>query len=465
MATHRAVVLGASIAGMLAARVLADFYDEVTVVDRDALPDTIQPRRGVPQGRHIHGLLSAGSETLQTFFPGILDEMVAAGAVAFDFTDPAAAWVHYSGHDVRCTEPTASVASYSSTRPFLEAHIRRRLRALPSVTVRDEHDVVDLLSDNAHRVTGVRVCDRRAEAELSIDADLVVDAMGRGARTPAVLEQLGYGRPAEEETTVRLAYVSQLLRIPAGALTECLVLSGPTPTEAAGMAMARVEGGRWILTVGGMAGEEPPTDGRALLRYAADLVPAHVAAVLDTAVLLGETTTFRYPASRRRHYDRMRRFPSGLLVIGDAMCSFNPIYGQGMTVAALEAIALRDCLRDGDLRLSERFFRSAAKVVDVAWQMANGSDLAHAGIVGRRTAMTRLSGRYTQQLLKTAAVNGTVAEQLLRVLNMVDPPSKLMAPQIALRTARIALRRPNARPQSGLAAGGSPPKSSSSPLL
>ena len=465
MATDHAVVLGASIAGMLTARVLTEFYDEVTVIDRDPLPSEATPRRGVPQGRHIHGLLSAGSETLQTLFPGILDEMVAAGAVAFDFTDPAAAWVHYSGHDVRCTDPTVPVPSYSSTRPFLEAHIRRRLRALPMVTVRDAHDVVDLLSDNTTRITGVRICDRGSGAEVALQADLVVDAMGRAARTPALLEQLGYRRPAEEETTVRLAYVSQLLRIPDGTLTESLVLSGPTPQESSGLAMARVEGGRWILTVAGMAGEEPPTDGAALLRYAADLVPTHVAAALDTAELLGETTTYRYPASRRRHYDRMRRFPSGLLVVGDAMCSFNPIYGQGMTVAALTALSLRDCLRHGENRLGERFFRSSAKVVDVAWQMANGSDLAHPQIVGRRTAMTRLSGRYTQQLLKTAATDGTVAEQLLRVLNMVDPPSKLMAPPIALRTARGALRRPKERAQSGLAAGGSPPKSSSSPLL
>ena len=161
----------------------------------------------------------------------------------------------------------------------------------------------------------------------------------------------------------------------------------------------------------------------------------------------------------------MRRFPSGLLVIGDAMCSFNPIYGQGMTVAALEALALRDCLRHGRDRLSERFFRAAAKIVDVAWQMANGSDLAHPQIEGRRTAMTRLSGAYTQHLLKAASTDSAVAEQLLRVLNMIDPPSKLMKPSIALQTARVALGRPSARPQSGLAAGGSPPKSSSSPLL
>lgn len=441
-ARGRAVVLGASIAGMLAARVLADFYESVTVVERDVLPDGPQQRRGVPQGRHIHGLLSSGSDALDILFPGLLNEIVADGAVTFNFADPSLAWVRFGGHDLyRGGRAMTSINSYSCTRPFLEAHIRGRLRSCANVSILDGRDVVELIAAAPDRVTGILIADRRGGKETTLNADLVVDAMGRGARTPAFLEKLGYGRPVEEGTVVHLAYSSQLLRIPPGALGEKLVLVGPTPQRPTAVALAEVEDDAWMLTVSGMAGVEPPTETAALLAFAEQIGPPPLVSALQASKPISEITRYRYPVSQRRRYERMRRFPSGLLLFGDAMCSFNPIYAQGMSVAALEALTLRECLQGGDHQLTRRFFQSSAKPIGTAWQMANGADLAQPQVEGRRSLATRASAKYTDGLLAATTSHLAVTEQFLRVMHLIDPPSRLLRPSVMMRVALAPRRR------------------------
>lgn len=434
-----AVVLGGSMAGMLAARVLSDFYRTVTVVERDALPiGGSGPRRGVPQGRHAHALTAGGARIVGELFPGLLDELVAGGAPVLTGGSFAGVDLTIAGHRLVRSGVVRdpSFATYSPSRPFLECHVRRRLREVANVTLLDAHDVVELTSrGGADRVDGVGLVPRDGGAGVTLTADVVVDATGRGSRTPAFLEQLGFSRPVEEEVVMRMAYSSQQLRMRPGALAEHLVNVFPVPGRPRLAALAVNEDDTWMLTVGGILGAEPPADFAGMLEFIEDFMPAYAMAALRMADPMSDVARYRVPSNRWRRYDKLRRMPAGLLVIGDAVCSFDPIYGQGMSVAAMEAIALRDCLNCGDQKLPQRFSTAAAKVVRVAWQMAAGSDLAFPGVEGKRTPMIRLTNWYTDKLLAAAETDPYVAEKFIRAAGFIDPPTVLIHPSVLRRIA------------------------------
>ena len=441
---QHAVVLGASMGGMLAARVLADFYQTVTVVERDVLPDDPTNRRGVPQGRHVHALLRRGGQIIDELFPGILNELVAAGAPVLDDGDFSKIWMSVGGHQlirVGTARDRQAMTMYVPSRPFLECHVRRRLRAVPNVTILSGLDAAEMTSSaDRNRVTGVRVVNRDSGAEQELTADLVIDAMGRGAHTPNLLESLGYGRPIEDQIVMRTCYVSQPLRIPPG-IVEQLVAVGAAPGRPTGMFLLGYENDTWIFTVFGMVGHEPPGDLAGMLSFAQEYTPAHVLAAVRAAEPLGEVIRHRMPSSQWRRYDKMRRFPEGLLVCGDAICSFDPIYGQGMTVSALDAVALRDCLVRSRHDLARRYFRAAAKSIGVAWRMGAGSDLAFPEVQGRRSLSTRMTNRLADWVLTACESDAVVVEKFFRVNNLIDPPVRLMHPSFISRVAAVNLRR------------------------
>jgi 2-polyprenyl-6-methoxyphenol hydroxylase-like FAD-dependent oxidoreductase len=447
-----AVVLGASMGGLLAARVLSDFYRTVTVVERDVLPKGDANRRGVPQGRHIHALWPRGSQILDELFPGFLAELVTDGCTVFDDGDLSKLCASFGGHQfvrsgtLRHRQPRD--AAYYPSRPFLEGHLRQRVRAIPNVTLMDGYDVADVISNaDRSRVTGALVRAHEDDEKRALTADLVVDVTGRGSRTPAFLERLGYDRPVEDEVVIRLAYASQLVRIPAGMHQEILVIIGPVPGRPTAMALSAYENSSWMLTAVGMAGREPPADQAGMLRFIEDFTPPHVMAALRCAEPLGEVARYRTPSSRWRRYDKMRRFPAGLLVFGDAICSFNPIYGQGMTVAALQALALDRCLRRGANALAARYFRAAAKPIGVAWQLAVGGDLSLPEVQGPRPLLMRLTNRYVDRIQAAAETDTLVAERFLRVAGFTEPPASLMHPSVMLRVAAINWQQRRARRQ------------------
>jgi 2-polyprenyl-6-methoxyphenol hydroxylase-like FAD-dependent oxidoreductase len=443
---ERAVVLGASIGGMLAARVLADFFGTVTVVDRDVLPDDPCTRRGVPQSRHVHALLPRGAHIIEELFPGILDQLVANGAPIWDDGELSKLHASFGGHDItrsgKLPVKRDAVALYMPSRPFLECHVRRRLRALQNVTILTGHDVAELTSTaNQNRVTGVRIINRDGGLELELVADVVVDARGRGAHTPALLESLGYGRPVEDHITMRTTYVSQLLRIPPGTLKEMFVNISPAPGRPTGMFLTGYENDTWMFTVFGMVGHEPPRALDGMLSFAQAYAPAHLLAAVRTGEPIGEVAQHRMPSSQWRRYDKMRRFPDGLLVCGDAICSFNPIYGQGMTVSALDAIVLRGCLRRGGTDLPRRYFRASAKPIGVAWKMAAASDLAFPEVEGKRSRSMRVTSRFVDWALSACESDAGVAEQFFRVNSLLDHPLRLLYPTFIYRVAAVNLRR------------------------
>ena len=440
---EHAVVLGASMGGLLAARVLSDFYETVTVVERDVLPETAANRRGVPQGRHVHLLLGRGSQVLDELFPGILDELVAAGSPVLGGDDDLSKlYLSNGGHLFPRSGRFNDIQLFLPSRPLLESHVRRRLRAVANVAVLEGHDVVELTSTTPRdRVTGALVRARPDGSEHVLGADLVVDAMGRGARTPAFLEGLGYGRPLEDHVGVRLVYSSQLLRLPPGMLNEKLVIVGPVPGRPTGMGLFGNENNTWMFSVFGMVGREPPDELAEMLSFVEEFAPAHVLAAIRAGEPLAEVARHRMPSSQWRRYDKMRRFPAGLLVFGDAICSFNPIYGQGMTVAALEALALQRCLRRGEDGLARRYFHATAKAVGVAWQLAAGADLSLPEVEGPRPLSVRIANKYVDRVLAAAESDIVVAEQFAKVVGLIDPPTSLFHPAVIARVATINRRR------------------------
>jgi 2-polyprenyl-6-methoxyphenol hydroxylase-like FAD-dependent oxidoreductase len=431
-----AVVLGASIGGLAAARVLADAYGHVTVVDRDLLPAPGVQRRGVPQGRHAHGLLARGREVLEELFPGLTDELVARGALHGDVQ------LHgrWYNEGVRLRQAPSGLDSLGVSRPLLEGQIRRRLAAFPNVSIVDGCDVAGLVATpDGRRVTGIRTLRRGAGGpEHVLEADLVMDATGRGSRSPAWLAALGYEPPEQETVRPRIAYASAVYRRrPAEHLNgDRVVIMAATHATRRGAAMLAMEDDRWIVTLFGYMGERPPTEPRQFVDWATTLAAPDVHQVISSAELLQAPVPAHFPASVRLRYERLDRFPEGYVVTGDAVCSFNPVYGQGMTVSALEALALRDDLRDGAEQLWRRFFRSAAKLIDIPWGIAVGADLRFPEVEGPRTPKVRMINAYLARLHVAAGSDPVLGRAFLRVVNLIDPPEHLMSPELAFRVLR-----------------------------
>ena len=443
----RAVVLGASMAGLVAARVLADAYAQVVVVDRDELPETAMHRRGVPHGRHAHALLARGQQALEELFPGLTTELVAQGVPAGDLLANGRWYV--SGHRLR--QENIGLVSLCVSRPLLEDYVRARVRALPNVAFLDSRDILGLTATpDGRRVTGARVSRADGSAEEVLGADLVVDATGRGSRTPIWLEALGYARPETEQVRVGLGYATRTYRLPPDALDgDLAVLDATTPDHPRGGALLRMEGDRWMVTLAGMLGDHPPIDPDGFLDFARSLRFPDIYQAVRDAEPLDDPVGFRFPASVRHRYERLDRFPDGLLVVGDAVCSFNPIYGQGMSVAALEALTLRRQLQRGAVPQPRRFFGDLARMVDVPWDIAVGGDLAVPGVQGRRTLKIRLVNAYIARLHAAAAHDASLASTFVRVAGLVAPPQTLLRPKVALRVLRAGLHPPKGTVVSG----------------
>lgn len=430
----RAVVLGASVAGLFAAKVLAETYREVVLVERDRLTDGTAPRRGVPQGRHLHGLLARGQQAIEELFPGFTTDLTAVGMRSGDL-GTAIRW-YFDGRRLAPAETGLLVVG--GWRPGIEALIRQKVLTVPGVRLVDGADVVaPIATADGTRVTGVRIHHRDTNRPEVLDGDLVVDATGRGSRTPTWLAELGYPAVPEERVKIGLTYTSARVRLQDDPFHHHISINPvATPAHPRGAFLATLGEDRGLLSLTGVLGDEPPTDREGFLAYAASLPVPDVIDAVREAELLDDPASFRFPASVRRRYERLPRVPDGLLVVGDALCTFNPVYGQGMTVAALEALLLRQHLAATTTPAPRTFFADAARLLDAPWEVAAGGDLAHPRAEGRRGPMVRISNAYLARVQAAATRDAQVTEAFLRVAGLIDPPLAIMRPSVMWRVLR-----------------------------
>jgi 2-polyprenyl-6-methoxyphenol hydroxylase-like FAD-dependent oxidoreductase len=431
-----AIIIGGSIAGLLAARVLADHFERVTLLERDLLPADIQARKGVPQGRHVHALLARGLEIMSTLFPGLESELIAGGAVPVDLAGETR-WYHFGGYRLQFE---SGFVSLMMSRPLLEWHIRRRVLALPNVVILQECAVNQLLaSADGARVTGVALWRRSSTADVEqLSADLIIDASGRGSQSPAWLSALGYEKPAETVIKIGVGYTTRIYqRRPSDLVGARAILIAPKPPQQTRVgALSPIEGDRWMVTLGGWLGDHAPTDEQGFLEFARSLPAPDIYAVISSAEPLSDPVAYKFPSNLRRHYERLDRFPAGYLILGDAMCSFNPVYGQGMTVSALQATALDISLRErsGEVHdLARRFYKRAATLIDTPWMAAAGEDFRYPQVEGVRPPGVKLLLWYGAKLQFATQRDAEVYRAFLYVMNLMRPPTSLFHPRIIRR--------------------------------
>jgi 2-polyprenyl-6-methoxyphenol hydroxylase-like FAD-dependent oxidoreductase len=446
---RHAVVVGGSMAGLLAARVLADRFERVTVVDRDRFPEAPNHRKGVPQSRHAHGILERGQRIIGRLFPGIADELFAAGALAGG--EGALAIVSPAGK-----LPLGEVGGeegggkgFFASRFLLEWHVRRRLAAYEGVGFVTDREVTGLVaSEDNGRVVGVRIRRRDGDEDPELlGADLVVDASGRNSKAPRWLVELGYEAPPEETINSGIGYASRFYNKPADwpADWEGIIVNGRVPDNPRAGLILPIEDDKWHVTVGGFADNHPPTDEQGFLEWAKSLPDPSIYEAIRVAEPNTTIRGYRTPQNRLRRFERLDRWPEGFIVTGDAVCAFNPIYGQGITVSAMDAELLEESLRHkggAEPGFAGRFQRELAKVVAAPWLVASSEDLRW-GVESqgvRTTLKTRFIHRYMDLVLRRAHKDAGVARTYMGVIGMVAPPSSLFGPKVMVRVLWEALR-------------------------
>lgn len=431
---EHAVVVGASISGLLTARVLADAFDRVTVIERDELPDDPRTRDGAPQARQPHVLQEAGRAIIEDLLPGYGEDLVSEGGLIID----AASDFNFYDEDGYVSHPPTRMPIYAGSRPLLEYVIRERVSDIDGVQMRDGCHVVDYRFDETEEaVKGVKI--RKEGGQTSLPADLTVDATGRTSRTPTWLEKQGYMPPDVAEVTVDLSYST--VSVERNSDDERAFWAPASPPYTRGGGALPIEGDRWQVVVHGVHGDEPPREAEAFDEFASTLQITEIKEILDDHAILSEDVDYYpFPSNLRRYYEALHRFPDGFTVVGDAIASYNPIYGQGMSVAALHALVLHHTLaREGLEGLAPQFFDRVEPVVDIAWLMAVGADFQFSQTTGPKPRGTGLMGWYLSRLTKKAHDDRELSERFLRVIMMEKSPTSLFRPGVMWRVLRPAV--------------------------
>jgi len=396
---RHAVVIGAGIAGLLAARVLSEHFVRVTLVERDALPSAPAARAWAPQGQHAHVLAYKGQAILEQLFPNLFGAMGANGSIAVDLGSQ----MHWQHLGIVSTRARSGLQSQFQSPYALEWHLRRQVRSLDNICILERSQVVALRTNcSGEAIGGVEFRSLLGNDARTgvLTADLVVDAGGRASQLPRWLEALGYDRPAQAEIGVEFAYASRIY---------------------------------WIVTVGARLGERVPTDAGGFIEFLRDLLPREALDAVRQAEPLTPILSARFPSSQRRHYERLKRFPDCLIAVGDALCSLNPIYGQGVTLCASQALVLDRCLRrtrSGLARAARRFRADAALESDLPWRLAACEDFRYPQTSGERPAFAGWTNWYTRKVRELSAADPHAALALLGIMHMEARPAVLYRPSM-----------------------------------
>ena len=427
----RAIVIGGSIAGLLSARVLADYFERVTIIDRDILPDTPQARRGVPQSVQPHVLFTKGYRILGEFFPGIEKQLETNGALTIDWAREFQH--HVEGHWGLKTDDPSNIVSITCSRYLLEWTIRQELLKLPRIDFVEQSKVTGLICDRqAEKVTGVRL---QSNAELM--GDLIVDASGRSSQAPQWLKQIGCKAPSETVVNPFLGYATRRYRLPANLQPDwkVMLISQTPPQDTRLGYLARIEQGEIIATLGGYGQDFPPLNESGFLEFARSLSQPDFYRAIANAAATSPIYAHRATANRLRHYEKIK-LPTGFMALGDATCALCPVYGQGMTVSALGAKNLQTWLNKSPCNKldNNRFQNQLAKTNSFHWMLATSQDSRFPTTQGRKTdnlgVLNRIMAAYTNKLLSKSAVKPNLHLTFLEVAHLLRSPLALYNPLV-----------------------------------
>ena len=447
---QQAAVIGGSLAGLMTARVLADHFEAVTVLERDHIEDQPALHRSIPQGQHLHTLLLGGQQVMASLYPGFIDKLATLGAVRCR-----------AGKDIVFYLPTGKAFSMTGTvreprdlgfditchsRGLLEYCVRQCTRQHPNITFARQSTVQGLVSADGH-IRGLQYTQSREPQTLA--TDFVVDASGRRSQTPRWLTELGFQAPEATTIGVDMAYASAKFHVPDDydETERLLVVMGPPPDFPNAAVMEIIEDQTWHVTLAGRFGDYPPHDAEGFFAFAQGLHTPRLYDLIKGAERVADITTYRFPTSVQRHYERLTTFPEGLIVLGDAISSFNPVYGQGMSSTALQVQALQQLLAErasgprGLDGLALAFFPKAAEIIETPWSLAAGRDFAYPETQGQRPADLEESGQYFADVDALSAEDLEVQRLLVEVLNLAKPLAVLREEPLRSRVEAYKMRR------------------------
>ncbi|MFN8445266.1 MAG: hypothetical protein U0175_31045 [Caldilineaceae bacterium] len=437
---QRAIVIGGSMTGLFAARILSDFFEEVTILERDLLPTAPVARRGIPQAKHAHVLLTRGQQILDQLFPGIEDTLRAKGAVLIDWSQEgrlysAAGWA---------APQHSNLQSYGCSRELLEWLVRSRVQQIANVRFQSECRVEELiLSPERDRVIGANVTylnipEVGTKSDM-LEADLIVDASGRTSRLPQWLEELGFPQIQESTVSSSLGYATRWYEKPTGFKADwkgVLVAARPPHLPRGGVVLA-TEGNRWVVTLSGYNSDYPPTDEAGFTEFMKSLATPYLYEVVKDARPLTSIYGYQRTDNCWHHYETAK-LPDGVVALGDAVCAFNPVYGQGMTMGALGALTLQHTLQSYRNRqtlqgMTSHFQKQLAKNNQIAWALATGEDFRWPGTTGQRSGSLRVMHAYVGQLQQLLATDPEVAQLFWSVAHLVTPPTAMFSPKMIFK--------------------------------
>ena len=435
---NKAVVVGSGFAGLLASRVLSDYFQQVVIVEKDEEPTNPLPRKGVPQGRHIHVLLNAGEQIMEELFPGIKGDLLQAGSNTA-VLGKEVRW-HLAGKWMPPFE--GGMTTFFQSRPMLEHVLRLRVSNIDNISfLYGKRSMNYRFSTDGKKLEAVVFKDVKTGHENEEKADFFVEATGAGTDLLKQMAASGYPAPCESVVEPDFAYSSGLFKIPEDwpGTWKSILIYPKAPEDTRGGAFIPVEGGNWMVTAAGYCGDYPPTDLAGFLGFLKSLPKPDVFEAVLRAEPTSEIEAFKFKKGVRRHFEDLKKFPEGLVVLGDAVCRANPFFGQGITVAALEARALQKNLER--VRPSEgvipsdfagAFFQDVAQILNVSWEMAVGEDFKYPDTKGKRPATFAVSRWFKDRIM--AANDPEVAKQFYKVMHFVDKPAKLLTAHILYRT-------------------------------
>jgi 2-polyprenyl-6-methoxyphenol hydroxylase-like FAD-dependent oxidoreductase len=431
-----ALVIGGSLAGLLAARVLANHFEQVTLVERDTFPDGPMHRKGVPQARHNHVLLLRGKAIFEHYFTGLEQELLASGAVSAD-----------AGKEFLTVSIFGRIAPFQTgmqmllcSRNLIEWRVRQRLGVYENVRILSHVEVSGVLAqEDNRRVAGVQLRPRAGESSPNtLTADLVVDCSGRGSSAPEWLAGMGYPKPETTVVNSHLGYSTRWYKQPARGLPwKGIIIAVKPPDNPRLGAALSIEGGQWIVTLAGTAGLYPPTDEDGFLEFARQLSDPILYNAIPQAEPVSQIFAYRRTENQWRHFERLKNWPVGFIVMGDAACCFNPIYGQGMTAAAQGADLLDELLgAEPDVfttSFGKNFQNRLAMLLGTPWLMATSEDFRWGNTEGKRPGpVVRLVQRYLDRVIKLACQDANASRAFMEVVQLLQPPASLFRPRILI---------------------------------